>query len=132
MTFAETLREHLRAIRDRDLPALMETLPAGGDLVLITADGRLVRSAREFADLHRDWFASPTWTLDTEPVHTIETPDLAVAVLRLDYRDMPADGPPVREASVLTLVFARRDGRWVMVQDQNTPIRAAPPGPPTS
>jgi hypothetical protein len=26
------------------------------------------------------------------------------------------------QTSYLTLVFALRDGRWVMVQDQNTPV----------
>ena len=40
-------------------------------------------------------------------------------VLRLDYRERP----DVRSESFLTLVFARRDGEWVMVQDQNTPVR---------
>ncbi len=45
MTFAGTLERPLRAIRDRDMPAL------------------------------------------------IETPEFGVAVLRLDYRDTPDDGP---------------------------------------
>ena len=39
-------------------------------------------------------------------------------VLRLDYRE-----PAVRSESYLTLVFERRDGEWLMVQDQNTPVR---------
>jgi ketosteroid isomerase-like protein len=124
MTFFETLETHLRAVRDRDLPALIETLPDDDVLVLIMSDGRLVRSVREFAELHRGWFESSTWSLDAEPVHTIETPELGAAVLRLDYRDTPADGPPIRDASLLTLVFERRGERWVMVLDQNTPIRS--------
>jgi hypothetical protein len=33
------------------------------------------------------------------------------------------DKPQVREESHLTLVFQRRDGKWVMVLDQNTPLR---------
>jgi hypothetical protein len=56
MSFRETLEEHLRAIRGRDLPALVATLPADA-LVLITADGRLERSVSRFLELHRDWFA---------------------------------------------------------------------------
>ena len=82
------------------------------------ADGRMVRSVREFVELHRDWFASSTWKLDAEPVHTIETPDLGIAVLYLNYRDTPEDAHPIHESSLLTLVFARRGQRWVMAQDQ--------------
>jgi ketosteroid isomerase-like protein len=122
MSFRETLEGHLRAIRERDLPALVATLPADG-LVLIMADGRLERSVGRFVELHRDWFAQTTWSLATGLVSLLETPELGVAVVHLDYRDEPPGGAPVHETSYLTLVFALRDGRWVMVQDQNTPIR---------
>jgi hypothetical protein len=125
MTFAQTIEKHLNAIRDRNLPALLETLPDEDDMLLIMSDGRMVHSVREFVELHRDWFASTTWSIDAEPVHTIETPDLGIAVLCLDYRDTPRDAAPIRENSLLTLVFARRGQHWVMVQDQNTPIRSA-------
>jgi hypothetical protein len=122
MSFRETLEGHLRAIRERDLPALIATLPADG-LVLIMADGRLERSVGRFVELHRDWFAQTTWSLATGLVSLLETPELGVAVVHLDYRDEPPGRAPVHETSYLTLVFALRDGRWVMVQDQNTPIR---------
>jgi uncharacterized protein (TIGR02246 family) len=122
MGFRETLEEHLRAIRERDLPALVATLPAD-ELVLIMADGRLVRSVPRFIELHRDWFAQSSWSLATELVSLAESHELGVAVVHLDYRDEPPDGAPIHQTSYLTLVFARRDGRWVMVQDQNTPIR---------
>src|SRR5262245_9161781 len=122
MTFAQTIEKHLGAIRDRNLPALFETLPDEDEILLIMSDGRIVRSVREFAERHRDWFASTTWSIDAEPVHTIETPDLGIAVIRLDYRDNPRDAASIQEDSLLTLVFARRGQHWVMVQDQNTPI----------
>jgi len=122
MTFRETLDKHLRAIQERDLQALRETLPEN-ELVLITSDGQLVRSVTEFLSMHQSWFAHPTWSLGVTPVHIQESPQLAVAVLRLDYRDTRPDGSPLHETSYLTLVFAQQGERWVMVQDQNTPIR---------
>jgi ketosteroid isomerase-like protein len=128
MTFRETLQAHLGAIRRRDLPALLATLPPRTEpIVLIMADGTLVRSVDQFEAAHRGWFESRTWTLAAEPVELFESDNLGVAVLRLDYRDAPADRPPIRQESYLTLVFARRGGRWVMVQDQNTPIRTEAP-----
>jgi ketosteroid isomerase-like protein len=33
----------------------------------------------------------------------------------------------VDQRSVLSLVFRREDGRWFMVQDQNTPVRGPRP-----
>jgi uncharacterized protein (TIGR02246 family) len=123
MTFREGLEDHLSAIRRRDADALATTLPADGRILLVTADGRLVRSADEFLAMHRDWFAARTWSLDAEVVTTFESADLGVAVLGLDYRDVKPSGEPLRERSFLTLVFRRDGGKWVMVQDQNTPVR---------
>jgi uncharacterized protein (TIGR02246 family) len=122
MTFRDTLDRHLQAIQDRDLGALIETLPADG-LTLVMADGRLVRSVQEFVDLHRKWFAQPTWSLEVESVQVTETADVGVALLYLDYHDVAPDGRAIHESSYLTLIFARRDGKWVMVHDQNTPVR---------
>ena len=125
MTFRETLEKHLSAIRNRDLLALAETLPEE-ELVLIMADGRLVRGVREFLELHRGWFDMKTWSLTPTPVSVRESADLGVAVLHLDYRDDPPGGPPIHETSYLTLIFQRQGDRWVMVQDQNTPIKGGP------
>jgi ketosteroid isomerase-like protein len=121
MTFRQTLERHLRAIQARDLPGLIETLPPRA-LTLVTSDGRLVRTVEEFVALHRDWFASPSWSLGVEPVSTVEGGDLGLAVLRLDYRDRTPDREPIHEASYLTLAFQRQGDRWVLVHDQNTPI----------
>lgn len=123
MTFRETLDRHVRAICERDLPGLIETLPSD-ELTLITSDGRLIQSTSEFVAMHRGWFAETTWTLEADVVSLVESSDLGVALLHLDYRDQAPGRPPLRETSYLTLVFARRDGRWLMVQDQNTPIKA--------
>ena len=122
MTFQQTLDKHLRAIQERNLDSLAETLP-DDELVLIMSDGRLVRKTAEFLELHRGWFESTSWSLESELVSRLETSDLAVAVLRLGYRDTPSGGEPIRQDSLLTLVFQRRPQGWVMVHDQNTPIQ---------
>jgi uncharacterized protein (TIGR02246 family) len=123
MTFRDTLDKHVHAIQERNLRALIDTLPQD-ELVLITSDGRLVRSVEEFVAMHRGWFESRTWTLGARLESVYETPDMGVAALHLDYRDTPPGGHALHETSYLTLVFRRLpDGRWVMVQDQNTPIK---------
>jgi ketosteroid isomerase-like protein len=116
MSFREALGRHLLAIEKRDLDALAATV--GDPLVLIMADGKLKRSKSEFLDAHRGWFAMRNWTLEAKPVEIYEANALGVAVMHLDYRE---DGK--RSESYLTLVFENRGGEWLMVQDQNTPIR---------
>jgi len=116
MSFRETLGRHLLAIEKRDLETLAATL--ADPLILIMADGKLKRSKSEFVEAHRGWFAMGNWTLTAKPVEIYENGGLGVAVLHLDYRE-----DAKRSESYLTLVFEKRAGEWLMVQDQNTPIR---------
>jgi len=116
MNFRETLGRHLLAIETRDLDTLAATL--ADPLILIMADGTMKRSKAEFIEAHRAWFAMPGWTLTAKPAEIYQSGSLGVAVLRLDYRE----GARSSE-SWLTLVFEQRGGEWLMVQDQNTPIK---------
>jgi SnoaL-like domain len=125
ITFRETLDRHLQSIQERDLSTLIDTLPAE-KLILIMADGRLVRDTAEFVELHRAWFAETTWSLDARLVSLDESPTNGVAVLRLDYRDEPPGQQRIIESSYSTLIFTLRDGRWLMTHEQNTPIRTSP------
>ena len=122
MTFRETLDKHLQAIAARDLDGLVETLPHD-ELVLVMSSGEVVRSVAEFVEAHRAWFQMPHWHLETEPIHVFETAELGVAVLKLNYSDLAPDHSRFHEQSVLTLIFAHRQDRWVMIHDQNTPIK---------
>src|SRR5579884_2115344 len=102
MTFRATLDKHLRAICERDLKALVETLPSA-QLTLITSDGRLVQSVDEFVSMHRGWFESKSWKLTPEIVHVTEGTDQAFALVHLDYRDSPPGRQAIHETSYLLL-----------------------------
>jgi ketosteroid isomerase-like protein len=116
MNFRETLGRHLLAIETRDLDTLAATV--ADPLILVMADGQMKRSKAEFVEAHRGWFAMTNWQLSAKPVEIYENAGLGVAVLHLDYRE-----DAKRSESYLTLVFEERGGEWLMVQDQNTPIR---------
>ena len=116
MNFREALGRHLLAIETRDLDTLADTL--ADNLILIMADGKLKRTKGDFMEAHRAWFAMQGWTLTAKPVEIYEGGSLGVAVLHLDYRE----GGKSSE-SYLTLVFERQGDAWLMVQDQNTPIK---------
>lgn len=116
LNFREALGRHLLAIETRDLGTLAATV--ADPLILIMADGQLKRTKAEFVEAHGGWFAMKNWTLQAKPVEIYEGASLGVAVLRLDYRE---NGK--RSESYLTLIFENRGGEWLMVQDQNTPVR---------
>jgi hypothetical protein len=56
-------------------------------------------------------------------VEIYETAEMGVALLHLLYCEDAPQNPAVRQQSHLTLVFQKRNGKWLMVQDQNTPIK---------
>ena len=121
-SFRETLGRHLLAIEERDLDALADTVD-DDEILLVMSDGKLVRSKKEFLEAHRGWFAMKNWRLEVKPVQIIDGPALGVALFQLEYRETPPGKPPTRQESMLTLVFQLRNGKWVMVLDQNTPVR---------
>ncbi|HEY2156304.1 MAG TPA: nuclear transport factor 2 family protein [Isosphaeraceae bacterium] len=122
MGFREALDKHLEAIRARDLRSLAKTLPAE-ELTLVMSDGRVERTTRTFLDLHRDWFRQTSWSLDLKPISLVEAPEMGLATFCLDYSDASPEGGRTHQGSILTLAFALQDGEWVMVLDQNTPIK---------
>lgn len=120
--FRLALGKHLLAIEERDLDALAATVAPDG-VLLVMSDGRLTRTAQEFLQAHRAWFAMKHWRLDVKPVQIYESNEIGVALLHLEYRDHTPGQVPTRQTSFLTAVFRNRDGAWRMVHNQNTPIK---------
>jgi uncharacterized protein (TIGR02246 family) len=119
-TIEQALAEHLAAIRARDLDRLAATVTRN-HLTLVTSGGEVHHGHETFLAMHHDWFASDTWSLATRLLHVHAGADMATCLLDLEYRDHPADGAPLQQQSVLTLVFAREGEEWRLVHDQNTP-----------
>ena len=117
-SFREALGRHLLAIEKRDLQTFADTV-SERNLLVVTSDGRVMRSKDELVEAHRAWFAKPDWTLHARQVELVETADVGFGLFHLDYREPPS----LRQESYLTLVFQRRGGKWLMVLDQSTPVR---------
>lgn len=106
LSFREALQRHVDAIQNRDLAALANTV-----------------GERDLVEAHRAWFDMPHWSLHATPLEVQESAAIGYAVLHLLYCEDAPGKPALREQSHLTLIFEKRDGRWLMVLDQNTPIR---------
>ena len=114
-----TIQDHLDAIQNRDLDALLETVTTGERLTLIFPDGTLYETRAEYVAFHQEWFADEGWTMTFEPVRTVESPGLATVLVRTTYED---DGPASRRYGYLALTFADGGDGWRLVMDQNTRI----------
>ncbi|WP_244945072.1 YybH family protein [Couchioplanes caeruleus] len=118
MQFAEAVEHHLATIAARDLEAFLATVH--DDVAIIAPNGRMLAGREEVAAFHRDWFADPDWTWTLEPLRRVETGDTGLATYAVTYDDLDAGGRPYAMSYVLTLVFARVGGTWLLVHDQNT------------
>lgn len=72
--------------------------------------------------LHRHLEALQNRGLHATPLEVREGARMGLAVLHLLYCEDPPGKRPLRQQSHLTLVFERRDDRWLMVLEQDTPI----------
>ena len=123
--FDQTLRTHLQAITDRDLPTLLDTVSERADFSVIFPNGQRLVGKAAFEAMHTEWFADPDWRMSFEEISRWQSDAMAGVLLRYDYRDQPEPGSGNRRQRFLFLLFQLIDGQWLLVHDQNTPI--APP-----
>jgi uncharacterized protein (TIGR02246 family) len=119
MDFAAALEQHLATITARDPEAFLATVH--DEVTLIAPNGKLLAGRDEVGAFHRDWFGDPDWTWKLEPLRRTEAGDTGLAMYAVTYDDLDATGRPYTMQYVLTLIFTRVGGTWLLLHDQNTP-----------
>jgi ketosteroid isomerase-like protein len=118
---------HLRAVRTRNLDALLPTLTGGSDLRMILPSGFQYATRAQYIAFHRRWFATnDNGRFDPEIVHLVESPRLGHALIKLRYRASTPTAAVQDVSSWLALTFALEDGGWRLVFDQSTLIQPSP------
>lgn len=117
--FARAVDDHLATVTDRDLPAYLATVH--DDVSLVMPNGRLVEGRAAVGEFHRTWFDDPDWSWSLTPLRKAEAGDTGVALFAVEYRDIDGNDKPYTLRYLLTLTFTRRDDRWLLLHDQNTP-----------
>jgi uncharacterized protein (TIGR02246 family) len=120
VNFAETLQTHLDAIQQRDIHAFLKTVAEDDNVTIILPTGTVVQGRAAVEEFHEVWFADPDWRMDVTVLRTIETSEMAFALLEIDYHDLDPNGQPYHKRYYLSLIFALYDDRWLLVHDQNT------------
>ena len=119
MDLAEAVDRHLATVTGRDLPGYLATVH--DDVSLVLPNGRLIAGREAVGAFHRDWFDDPDWSWTLTPTRTATAGDTGLALFAAEYRDLDAAGKPYTMGYLLSLTFTRRDGRWLLLHDQNTP-----------
>jgi hypothetical protein len=117
--FDKAVQDHLDAIANRDLDAFKVNLTRGDTLYTIVQNGHAFTTPKELVDIHEQWFKDPNWVWNGSVVHKVVGDDVAMALIRYEYRATP-DAEPF--STWLLYVFQLQDGKWRIVHDQNTAL----------
>lgn len=119
MQFIEALNHHLDTVGRRDTDGYLATVH--DDVSLIMPNGRMLTGRDEVAKFTRDWFGDPDWSWEVSLQATATAGDTGRATFAVDYHDLDGEGRPYDLSYLLTLVFVRSGGTWLLWHDQNTP-----------
>lgn len=117
--FDAALQAHFKAISNRDIEAFKSHLTKGDILYTIVQNGHAFTTPSETIAIHEQWFKDQNWVWEGSIVHKIVGEDVAMALVKYQYRAKPEDTPVV---TWLTYVFQLQDGQWRIVHDQNTAL----------
>lgn len=118
MSFEEAVSAHLDTVRNRDLAGFKETID--DSVTVILPNGDLLSGREEVESFHADWFDDPDWKMTTKIVSSQSDEDTGIQIHEVTYDDLDGEGEPYSMSYVLSLSFRRKDGRWLLVHDQNT------------
>lgn len=117
--FNLALQKHFDCIKNRDLEAFKSHLTQNKILFTIVQNGHAFTTPEEITTIHAAWFKDPKWIWEASVIHTVVGTDMAMAVIKYNYRAQESDTPI---ESWLTYVFALENGTWKIVHDQNTAL----------
>ena len=117
--FDLALQAHFAAISSRDIEAFRRHIAECKTLYTIVQNGHAFTTPEEIIAVHEEWFKDPNWIWEGSVVHKVVGEDMAMALVKYDYRPKPEDTPL---SNWLVYVFALQDGEWKIIHDQNTAL----------
>lgn len=117
--FDTALQKHFAAISSRDIEAFKTHLTKNDTPYTIVQNGHAFTTPSETIELHKQWFKDPNWIWEGTVVHKVVGEDMAMALIKYQYRAKADDAP---FTTWLTYVFQLQEGQWRIVHDQNTAL----------
>jgi hypothetical protein len=117
--FDKAVQAHLDSISNRDIDAFKANLTRDETLYTMVQNGHAFTKPSELIEIHEQWFKDPDWIWEGEVVHKVVGEDVAMALVKYQYRAKPDDEP---FSTWLLYVFQLQDGGWRIVHDQNAAL----------
>lgn len=117
--FDKVLQEHLDAITNRDLDIFKAHITKGDIMYTIVQNGLAFKTPEELVAMHEEWFKDPHWIWEGTVIHKVVGEDMAMALIKYDYRAKAEDKP---FSTWLTYVFQLEDNQWRIIHDHNTAL----------
>lgn len=117
--FDAAVIKHFESISKRDIEAFKSHLANSDTLYTIVQNGHAFTTRAETIEIHSEWFKDPNWVWEGSVIHKVVGEDMAMALVKYQYRARPEDTPVV---NWLTYVFQLQDGQWRIVHDQSTAL----------
>jgi len=117
--FDEAVQAHFDAISNRNIEAFKDHMTQGDTLYTIVQNGHAFTTPAEIIAVHEEWFKDKNWIWEGKVVHKVVGEDMAMALIKYDYRAKAEDTPL---STWLIYVFQLQDGKWRIVHDQNTSL----------
>lgn len=117
--FDKAVQDHLDAITNRDLEAFKAHMTKDATMYTIVQNGHAFTTPAEIIAIHEEWFKDPNWLWEGSLVHKVVGEDVAMALIKYEYRPKAEDTPV---STWLVYVFKLEDGAWCIVHDQNTSL----------
>jgi ketosteroid isomerase-like protein len=117
--FNSALQAHFAAIQNRDIVSFKEHLTRAETLYTIVQNGHAFTTPAEITTIHEEWFKDPNWIWEGNVIHQVVGEDMAMALVKYDYRAKEEDKPV---STWLVYVFQIQEGEWRIIHDQNTSL----------
>lgn len=111
------LKQHLDSINHRDLDKFKAHVTTNGVMYTIVQNGFAFKTPKELIATHEEWFKNPDWIWEGSVIHKVVGEDMAMALIKYDYRAKAKDKP---FSTWLTYVFQLQDNEWRIIHDHNT------------
>ncbi len=117
--FDQAVQNHMESIMNRNIEAFKAHMTKDPTMYTIVQNGHAFTTPAEIIAIHEEWFKDPNWIWEGRLVHKVMGEDVAMALIKYDYRAKPEDKPV---STWLVYVFKIEDGAWRIVHDQNTSL----------
>lgn len=120
--FDTTIKEHFKAIQNRDLDKLIETIDKE-KVILILPNGKHSSSFADYKKANSEWFLDNDWKIEYEIIDKCISKEMGIILAKITYFDKDENGKDFSFQYFLNLTFKLIQGEWKLVFDQNTMIK---------